>query len=200
MPEPLSSFSMQGLRWESVQSMFLSGVPAHVRPFASDLAALPVARSLAAHVDLFQRVLVTPGTIILSGWQANWHWLAQVDALSRGAKGYVSAMRVDPAASAEGAALHEPGFSWLPAASRRQFVYRDASPSAKATQHVYRIGLPMQALTAYVRRQLRAEGWEAEPAIAGLAGHSIWRHGSSRLTLFSQPVPSGTDLYIHHVE
>lgn len=198
-PERLNSLSVQGLRWGSIQPMLLSGVPAYMKPFTSGDSALPAAQSLAAHTDLFQRVLMTPGTIILSGLQADWHWLAQVDTLGAGAKGYVSAMRIGPAFPAAGAMLHDPGFSWLPAQSRRRFTYRDIASSRTAAQHVYSIDLPMSVVTAYVRRQLRAEGWEAEP-IVGFAGHSVWRRRSSRLMLFSQAVPPGTDLYVHHVE
>ncbi|MFW7342796.1 hypothetical protein V0R37_14805 [Pollutimonas sp. H1-120] len=200
VPERLNSLVVQGLRWEPVQSMSMSGVPTHFKSFSSDEAMLTVARSLAAHSGLFQRVLAVKDTIILSGLQADWHWLAQVDTVAAGAAGYVSAMRIGLDSINGGQADVEPGFTWLPAPAQRRFAYRSSSPSPTVAQYVYSIGLPMQALTAYVRRQLRAEGWEAEPTIAGLAGHSAWRRSTSRLMLFPQERPSGTDLYIHHVE
>lgn len=199
-PERLNSLAVQGLRWEPVQSMSMSGVSMHFKPFSSDEAMLAVARSLAAHSGLFQRVLAVKDTIILSGLQADWHWLARVETVAAGAEGYVSAMRIGLDSINAGQADAEPGFTWLPAPAQRRFAYRSSPPSPTVAQYVYSIGLPMQALTAYVRRQLRAEGWEAEPAIAGTAGHSVWRRSNSRLMLFPQEGPAGTDLYVHHVE
>jgi hypothetical protein len=199
-PERLSSLAVQGLRWEPMQSMSLSGVPAHLKPFVSDNAAVSVALSLSTHSDLFQRVLTTPGTIVLSGLQADWHWLAQVDTLAKGAKGYVSAMRVAPALASAGPAGAEPGFPWLPRQAQRRFAYRSNMTSPIVSQHVYSIALPIQALTAYVRRQLRAEGWKAEPAIAGASAYSAWHRQTSRLMLFAQAGSVGTDLYVHYIE
>jgi hypothetical protein len=198
--ERLGSLVVHGLRWEPMQTMLLSGVPAYLRPFSSGNAAVPVARSLAANTDLFQRMLTIPGTIVLSGLQADWHWLARVDVLAEGAKGYVSAMHISPAWPGADQEGDKPGFTWLPAQAQRRFVYRSGMASPTVAQHIYSIALPVQALTAYLRRQLRVEGWEAEPTVAVMPGYSAWRRQTSRLMLFTQAGAAGTDLYIHHVE
>src|SRR3546814_1007795 len=69
----------------------------------------------------------------------------------------------------------EQGFAWLPAQARRQFAHRSDRQSRTVAQYVYSIALPVPTFTAYVRQQLRAEGWEAEPFMAGLPAHNAWR-------------------------
>src|SRR3546814_18920219 len=108
-------------------------------------------------------------------------------------------MHIDPSLANADQPDPEQGFAWLPAQARRQFAHRSDRQSRTVAQYVYSIALPVPTFTAYVRQQLRAEGWEAEPFMAGLPAHNAWRREASRLVLFPQAGPAGTTLYVHHV-
>ncbi|MGP1615426.1 MAG: hypothetical protein ACTS5Y_10280 [Pollutimonas bauzanensis] len=82
-------------KWGEHQALRLSGVLVYVKPFTSGGSAAQAAQSLANHADLFQRVLAAGDTIVLSGLQRDWHWLARIESAGPGSSGYVSALHVD---------------------------------------------------------------------------------------------------------
>jgi len=190
----LAALEAPGLVWDSGQSMQLSGVPVYVRPFSSMRRPADVAQALSAKTGVFQRILVAQRKILLSGLDDGWHWLAHIESDERGTQGYVSMLGLAVDASDRG-----PMPAWLPPQADRLFSHHDA-PAGTVAQQLYTVPLNATQLSTYLRKQLRAEGWTPEPQLAGLAGHSAWRRGQSRLTLALSPAASGTSLYIQHRE
>lgn len=195
--ERLASLSIPGIKWGAGHELELSGVPAYARPFSSHETAVHVARSLALHTDIFQHALSLPDKFVLSGLGQTWHWLAQIESTPAGAKGQVSALRTGPLAPRKSTRA---GFTWLPVHAARQFSHRMHSAAGTVEQHVYSVAVAPAELTVYLRRQLRAEGWVAEPLLAATRHHSAWRRNDARLMVFPQQSPGGSSLYIHHVE
>ncbi|NYT64980.1 hypothetical protein H0A58_03225 [Alcaligenaceae bacterium] len=93
----LQALDIPELTWESTQRLQVVDQPLHVRPFSSHQPPVQLAKSLAQHSDIFQRVLTSQHKIVLSGLQPGWHWLAEINAVPGGAQGYVSALYVEGA-------------------------------------------------------------------------------------------------------
>jgi hypothetical protein len=191
-----------GLRWTMDQSMRVAGVPLQVRGFTFAGEPSRLAQLYSGKPAYFQRILVSPGRIVLSGLRNEQHWLAEMYPTPSGSAGRVSVMRVkrEGAAWARG---HR-AFRWLPAQAEPLFSQQDSGHArgegASASQHVFRLLGSDQDVTAYVRQQLRSDGWLEEPVYAGLGGHSAWRRKKARLAVFSLPETGGAaTLYVHHV-
>jgi hypothetical protein len=193
----LASLSIPGIKWDEDYELELAQVPAYARPFQSSETAVHVARSLAVHTDIFQLALSLPGKIVLSGLDSNWHWLAQIESTQAGARGQVSALRTRLPASGNSTGT---AYSWMPVHAVRHFSHRTESAAGTVWQQVYSVALAPAELTAYLRRQLRAEGWVGEPQLAAAPQHSAWRRNETRLMLFPQQSPGGSSLFVHIVD
>lgn len=191
----LASLEVPGLAWEAGQSMYLSGVPAYMRPFSSLQAPAAVAEALSAKAGVFQRVLVARRKVLLSGLNEGWHWLAHIEAAPSGAQGYVSMLGLAP-----GSGGPEPLPAWLPPGSAPAFGHTSGPHGGTVVQHVYRIPLDSRQLSTYLRKQLRAEGWVPEPALASAQTPAEWRRGGSSLKLVVAAAETGTALYVQHKE
>ncbi len=93
----MQALDLPAVVWESAQLMQAAEQPLHVRPFSSSQPPVKLAKALAEHNDIFQRVLTSKHKITLSGLQPGWHWLAEINAVPGGAQGYVSALYVEGA-------------------------------------------------------------------------------------------------------
>ncbi|WP_102074349.1 hypothetical protein [Pollutimonas subterranea] len=195
----LATLAVKQFQWERYQAMQLSGMPSYVKSFASDLPAVESARTLAAHTDIFQRVLTLKNKIVLSGLQPGWHWLAEIEPAPPGSRGYVSALHVEAAGSNTADTGIVGSFRWLPPSATRKFSLKSDAKPHTVTQQVYSIALDPDELFAYVERGLRGEGWASEPALTA-RGSSAWRRGDARLMLFPQASMAGTSLFVHYVE
>ena len=200
VPEGLSELNVPGFQWQVPQSMRLSGVQLHIRHFSSNSGVMPAAQSLATYTGLFQRVLTIRRKVVLSGLSSGWHWLAEIDASSTGAHGYVSALHTGAQVTGASPFASERSFAWLPPQARRQFDHQHIVDGRRVMQQVYSIALPIPALTSYVRRQLRTDGWLPEPQLAGSSGGMAWGKAQARLLLFAQQGTAGTSLYVHYIE
>lgn len=200
----LNSLKMPEIRWQSHQSMELFNVPAYVAPFTSIAPASIAAQRLGAHAELFQRVLAVKNKIVLSGVDADWHWLAEINATPSGAAGYVSALRLadaEPIVSVP-APVAKSEFRWLPPGAQRRFSQRTVLNGRPVSQYIYSLRRQSTAgeFTAYVSEQLRSHGWRAEKHNASASTASIWRRQNDRLILM--PLSSGPDdvLYVQHFQ
>jgi hypothetical protein len=195
----LADLQAPHIHWGEQQSIEMSGTPLHVRPFSSRLAATEVARSLATESRPFQRVTTLGDTLMLSGMQADAHWLAKIDVSATGSSGYVSVL---PSASAGSAhsrqdlALH----GWLPDGAVQLSQHRSVSKGRTLAQYVYTLGNSSDVSMAYVRQQLRRRGWKHDASFAGIGNVSAWRREGSDLTIFASPQAQGSALYIQHLE
>lgn len=200
-----SELDVPGLQWTASQSMLLSAVPLRVRAFTFPGEPVQLAQLYSGKPAYFQRILFSTGRIVLSGLRNGEHWLADMHPTATGTGGKLSVMRV---AQDQDASHRDPPlfFRWLPAQARALFSRQDlsdASPGKDGVvgQHVFSVAMPGPDVTAYVRRQLRSDGWLEEPVYADMAGHSSWRRKTSRLALFSSQEPGGkSSLYVHHVK
>lgn len=93
----MQALDVPAIAWEPAQRMQAADQPLHVRPFSSAQQPVQLAKALAGHSDIFQRVLTSKHKIVLSGLQPGWHWLAEIHAVPGGAQGYVSALYVEGA-------------------------------------------------------------------------------------------------------
>src|SRR5690606_38240804 len=155
------------------QSVDMSGVPMHVRAFSSSLDAAQVARHLASTSRHFQRLTTLGHTLMLSGLHANAHWLAKIDVSSAGSSGYVSVLAsaaAQPIRAEQDRTLH----GWLPDDAARLYRHRSTSKGRTLGQYVYTVNAPVDVSMAYVRQQLRREGWAHEPSFAGVGSGSVW--------------------------
>lgn len=195
----LATLAATPFQWDAHQFVQLSGIPSYVTSFASESPVLETAQTLAAHTDIFQRVLTLENTVVLSGLEPQWHWLAEISAAPTGSHGYVSALYVDPV-DGVAADTHTDGLvSWLPSHAHKQFSLRSVERSQTVTQQVYSIALDPDQLFGYVGQRLRSQGWAREPALTA-EGSSAWRRQGARLMLFSRAGAAGTSLFVHYVE
>lgn len=196
----LAALDAKPLRWDKPQAMQLSGVPVYVKTFLSSGPAVQAAQSLAAHADIFQRVLTAKNKIVLSGMEPDWHWLAEIEPTAEGAKGYVSALYVDAKYLSPSGEKGNARFEWLPPRARKQFGQDISIKSQTVAQHVYSIALAPQDLSTYVDQKLRSQGWASELTVTDMEGASAWRRKQARLMLFPHASAVGTSLFVHYVE
>src|SRR5690606_38549580 len=131
VPDRLDTLSVPGFTWAPLQTLDMSGVPIYKKSFSSRDSVVQTAKALSEHSALFQRVLMVNDKVVLSGIQAGWHWLAEIDADATKSKGYVSALRVT---NVEVNSRQVPSFAWLPPHSQRQFNYQSNEAGKQVLQ------------------------------------------------------------------
>lgn len=191
-----STLALPRFLWQDHEIIELSGVPMHLRSFATTDTALQAAQALARHTDLFQRVLTLDRKVVLSGMQSDWHWLAEIDGGVAGTTGRVSALPLMTNKNTA-APTRLPRFAWLPPQAQRRFDYRSTVGSEQVIQQIYSAPLSVSDFTAYVRKQLRNTGWKTDQHDTS---SSRWRLDGARLTLYSTQGSAGTALYVHYVK
>lgn len=195
----LDALQVPGLHWEEPQSVDMSDVPMHVRAFSSRLDAVQVARHLASKARYFQRLTTLGHTLMLSGLHEDAHWLAQIDVSATGSSGYVSVLASAATPSIRAGQDLTP-HGWLPGNSARLYRHRSTSKGRTLAQYVYTVNAPADVSMAYVRQQLRRQGWAHEPSLAGVGGGSVWSRKGAELAVFASAQPQGSALYIQHFE
>jgi hypothetical protein len=196
----LASLEAPGFSWDRVQSMELAGVPVHLRPFNSQSTAHAAAKALVDHTSLFERVLTVKDKVLLSGLDAHWHWLAEINVTSTGSAGYVSAMQIvaDGTHLAMSAPQHDA--SWLPKNAQRRFSQRTSVDNRILTQQLYSTAYSAGELTSYLRRKLRDSGWKKDPDFAAVPGATVWQRKHLRLTLLPIAQLEGSSLFVQYLE
>jgi hypothetical protein len=195
----LAALQVPGVSWQAQHYIDMSGVPIHVRPFFSTLDATRLARSLASQTGQFQRLITLADTLLLSGLHADAHWLAKIDVSDAGASGYVSVLAVDATPPARGGQALDVQ-AWLPANAAALYRHRSASNGRTLEQYFYSVTDTPPVSMAYVRQQLRRQGWRHDPSFAGIGGGEAWSRKGSRLTVLASAQPRGSALYIQHLE
>jgi hypothetical protein len=84
--------AIAGVTWLPALTQDSNGISVHLVPFTSPLAPAQITRSLAQHGRKFQRFLVFPGLVILSGFHNGLHWVACIQRHGQGSRGYVSSL------------------------------------------------------------------------------------------------------------
>ncbi|HWL27347.1 MAG TPA: hypothetical protein VNQ97_00435 [Burkholderiaceae bacterium] len=195
----LAAMHIPDVSWQEQQSVNMSGIPIHVRPFSSTLDAIQLARALASETERFQQLTTLADTLLLSGLHANAHWLAKIDVSATGSRGYVSVLEAGAAMP-----VHVgpgPDFrAWLPAGAAPLYRHRSISTGRVLEQHIYSLGGSTAVSMGYVRQQLRRQGWKDDPSFAGLGSGSAWNRNGAELTIFASAQPQGSALYIQHLE
>lgn len=196
----LQSLELPGAVWDAASTVNVSGLPLHMRSFASSQTPVQVARALARQGSVFQRVLTGRHKIVLSGLQPGWHWLAEINAQPEGAQGYVSALYVEANDLNPSAALTEPLPHWIPAGSQRRFSHSAMLPSGQLTQQAYRIPVPVAQVFQQASNSLQDDGWIADSSSMTLSNHRRWTRQGGALTVFAYPDPLGSAVLIQHMQ
>jgi hypothetical protein len=195
----LAALHVPNVSWQEQQSVDMSGIAVHVRPFSSSLDAIQLARSLASETGRFQRLTTLADTLLLSGLQTDAHWIAKIDVSTTGSSGYVSVL-ASGAASSVHAGPSLDVHAWLPVDAAALYRHRSTANGRSLSQYIYSVGDSAAASMAYVRQQLRRQGWKDDPAFAGVGSGSAWSRKGSTLAVFASARPQGTALYIQHLE
>lgn len=201
MPQlTLHSLQVPEAIWDQASSQKVAGLPLHTRAFTSTQSPVQVARSLARHDDVFQRVLTGKHKIILSGLQPGWHWLAEINAMPTGAEGYVSALYVD-ADDLHPAAVHsEPKQHWIPAGAKQRFSHSALLSTGQLTQQVYSVPMSVSQVFSQAQNDLQDDGWQVDSSTAALTGHRRWTRKGGALTVFAYPQSLGSSVLIQYVQ
>lgn len=200
--EAMNDFSKMDtsrFHWLETQEVHLRGIPAYWREFSSQAPAIQAAQSLAQYADRFQRVIAFKDSVLLSGVQAQWHWVAQVQPAPGGSRGRVSMLQIEGRQELpqNPDIMH---FPWLAHNARLDFSQESVVGGRRMVQQIYGASLPVDQITAYVQQNLRNSGWRIEPQIANAAGPDVWRRKASRLLVVSLPLGPGSAVFLNHVE
>lgn len=206
----MDALDLPDATWDASLALQVSDTPLYVRSFSSSRQPVLLAKELARNNDIFQRILTGKHNIVLSGFQPGWHWLAQIDATSEGAKGYVSALyieaeRLTPSAHNTAPSGWPDGagsslYSWLPTSARRRFSHRTVAFPQVLTQQIFSIPMPVDRLLGDVAVRLGSQGWQPETQAQQYGGPHVWTHAGQILTLFAYPGTQGTSVLVHHIQ
>ena len=144
----------------------------------------------SAATTVFDRLLTTPGHRFLSGFRDGWHWLAQINASSLGAYGYVSALQV-----ASVPVITSP--SWLPAHTSTLFSFNDVVDGKRVTQHVYRFSGTVSALRVHLEKMLIQQGWKPQTSHDATDNTWQWYRPGEDLVVMMIPDKQGTLMFTH---
>lgn len=183
------------LVWQSLQAMEANGIPLLIRSFRASRSASDVAALMSAHSEYFQRLLVTPGLIRLSGVTENAHWLAELEPHPDGTQGRVSVLSLRPPGVA---GSRFPDWSFIPKGGRRLSHHAEQKTRHSALNSaIYAFNIDPDALMDRIESTLRREGWSQEISGQPVSRHRLWRSQAMRLVLFAQATPTGSILYAH---
>lgn len=176
----LDDLSIPGVHWQRVQPASLQGVALAYRTFRSDESPVHVAAALAAGYPQFRQVLSVAGHLVLSGMHDDAHWLAHIEPGPAGTLGMISVLQI-PAKSAPHAVpptAYTSWPAWLPAQSRLVFDHA-GSRSGALRQRVFRVPDKAGDLSAYLRRELRLQGWSSIDPGSSTGGPDVWQRRQS---------------------
>ena len=184
----------EGFRWSATETQRISRMKLHTRRFLSDRALPDSARRLSQS-GTFTRMLLAPAMIQLSGIDANWHWVAHLEAAESGTAGYVSALEISPSAIARRVDGQEAS-GFLPADANVLLDHVSWPGGIGVAQQVLHVGSSRAQMLAYLQRRLRGEGWITDALLASAAvGYSSWQRHGERLVLLPDALGDGSLLY-----
>lgn len=193
LPDVIARLNSSDIVWGRADSMTAGGVPLDTVPFSSSLLPASLAESLSSPDGPFQRVLTTPGGVVLSGLEGSRHVIANIRRHASGSQGYLSAMYFDVDMDMSSSARR---FSWLPHNAAPVFSH---SEGRGALLHEgYHVASPASALRHHVSIALRAQGWRYLDGHDVLDGIWRWHRRGEHLTLHAMPGSQGTTLFIQH--
>lgn len=176
--------------WFEPIEMRLSGLPVTARNFVTALPLEQAAKLMARHHQRFQRITTLPGAILLSGVEAGFHWVAQLEARQGLVQGMVSALPLD---AASGSVVPDYGFlaSWLAQNTRQVFSQASSTHGRAVWQSVHTPYRPFDVFVEALDRRLAASRWRRTGAHSWAAGADGVRHDGARIDVFPIPAPPG---------
>lgn len=170
--------------WGDVYSMELAGVPIRTSVFTSLHPVADIAQKFSKTSGLFDRVLTSPGQVVMSGINDGWHWLAALRNKADGAAGYVSVMRVMPTLPADTPLL-------LPVGARRVSSFKDDAGDNTVVQHVHQVAWSPDVFRNRTQEHLIRQGWEADTSPGNPGSQWHWQRNGERLAILTLAHPGG---------
>ncbi len=185
--------SRADLTWGEINPVFVAGQPVYWRSFHSPKKLMVVAAGLSEFSGVFQRALLLPGKVLLSGVQDRRHWVAELTSSPQGVNGILSVLSLAPVS---GASLADPTLAWMDTLAQQHLGHDTRSPSGSFSQRLYSTSLDINRVQRVVAEQLLARGWSGESTDKA-EGVSFWRKEAQSLVLFLRPAASGSTLFVH---
>lgn len=207
----LNGMQVPGLVWQPVQPVDVAAIPVHIKPFTSTQSVAQVAEALADHQDVFQRILVSPGLVVLSGVSEETHWLAEIWRVGghpEGSAGRVSVLSF--AGLPRLPVADHQAYSWLPTNATQLAQWGDgavkpptqaAEPASRVIQSLYRMPASAAISRPQLASRLRSQGWSVllpVPSQVSLQPWQVWQQHGEELFLFFLDTAQGFFLYVHH--
>lgn len=191
----LDDLSVPGVHWQHVEPATLHGVALAYRAFRSDESPVRVAAAFSAGYPQFRQVLSVAGHLVLSGMLDDTHWLAHIEPVPAGARGVVSVLQMsrESAANAAPPTATAARPAWLPSQSRIVFDHA-GSHSGALRQRVFRVPDKARDLSAYLRRELRRQGWSSIHPGSSSGGPDVWQRRKAVMHVSVHSTGSGSSL------
>lgn len=181
------------LQWAGIQTVFMGGVKTHTAAFTSFTAVSDVAHALTGKLSVFDRVLVAPGQLVLSGLRDGWHWLAVILPDTKNVHGYVSAMQT-------GQGFRTPGSAVLFSRSPVLSFFHDVVDGDKVTQYVQEVRVSPDILAGLANQQLASQGWVQQGRQDTSTGPWQWRRPGENLHVLAFKGSTGTTrIFSQHI-
>ena len=188
----LQHFKSVNLVWDDVESLRVGGVFIRTAAFRSSDSGDTLARKFTKATTVFDRLLTTPGYRFLTGVRDGWHWLAQINASSSGAYGYVSVLQ-----AASVPVIASP--TWLPAHTSALFSFSDVVDGKTVTQHVHRFFGTVSALRHHLEQRLMQQGWTHQTNHDATDNTWQWNRPGGDLVVMMIPDKAGVIVFTHSV-
>lgn len=185
--------SKADLTWGEMNPVFVAGQPVYWRSFHSPKKLMVVAAGLSEFSGVFQRALLLPGKVLLSGVQEGRHWVAELTSSPQGVNGILSML---PLAPVSGASLADPTLAWMDTLAQQHLGHDTRSSSSSSSQRIYSTSLDVNRVKRVIADQLLARGWSVEGSDRA-EGVNFWRKEAQSLVLFAHSAASGSTLFVH---
>ncbi|SRR5690625_293341 len=86
--------NVHSIDWEPQESFISNGVRIYLLRFNSSMEVSEVARALSGHTNVFQKVMMQPGHLVMSGIHEGNNWVAYIYQRKSDSAGYISLMPV----------------------------------------------------------------------------------------------------------
>lgn len=187
-PHIKQQFRIEAVSWAEPQNMIIGGVPISTLPFVSPHSAVDVAARFSSEQAIFQRVLSTPGQLILSGVKDDWHWIAVLSDDASGSSGYVSAMSSTPIA------MGAPPV-WLPPGLSVALSVSNADDDQTVVHHVHHLSEAPSAVGPRLASWLADQGWKAQYDPGDIPGRQQWYRSGENLFVLMHSHLGGTVMF-----
>lgn len=206
VPDIAQRLALSDLWWQENHHFSAAGVPLHAREFTTRHEPAALAQAWADTATVFQRMLVLPGRLILSGLEGAWHWLASLEPTEVGTRGTVSVLFahdsnahlpehvVGPADAVQGQ-IHQ----WLSAVGDRVLDSTIHEHSRDVALAAYRSDWSPAQLRDYLAARLQAQSWVPMRTAQLTDSAWSWKRGSSQLVIVVAAEGPGSVVFVQHL-